>query len=131
MGPLSIHCFSMEQSNKYLVVLAIVTVLIGFYFRFESPVLLWIAFGIALTSVLSSFVAEKVAFLWEKFALVLGTVNSKILLTAIFYVFLVPVALLSRLFKKKDGLMLKRKKEGSYYHERNYSYKAEDLEQVF
>ena len=121
----------MEKSNKYLVILTIVAGLMAFYFIFKVDVLLPIALGVAVVSIASSFLTDKMVWIWEKFALVLGTINSKILLTTIFYVFLVPIALLSRLFKKEDVLLLKRKKEGSYYKERNHEYTSEDLENVF
>ncbi len=121
----------MEKTNKYLVILVIVAGLMGCYFLFKINILLPIALGIAVISIASSSLAEKIVWVWDKIALILGTVNSKILLSVIFYVFLVPIALTSRLFKKKDELFLKKKNEGSYYKERNHSYKVEDLENVF
>jgi len=121
----------MEKSEKYIAVLVIVVILMGFYFQFKKEVLLWISFGIGLISILSFYVAGLIALVWEKITMVIGTINSKILLTTIFYVFLVPIALISRLFKKKDELMLKRREGSSYYKEQNRLYKAEDLENVF
>ena len=121
----------MEKTNKYLVILTIVAGLIGMFFLFKIEILLPIAFGIAVISILSSYVAEKIVWVWNKIALILGTVNSKILLSAIFYLFLVPIALLSRVFKKKDELILKKKTDGSYYKERHHIYSSEDLENVF
>ena len=126
----------MEKTNKYLAILVIVTGFLGLHFILKarliltSDVLLYVALSVGAISVLSSYIAEKIVWVWDKIALVLGTVNSKILLSTIFYLFLVPVALLSRLFKK-DPLVLKRKPKGSYYKERNHPYKKEDLEQVF
>ena len=121
----------MEKTNKYLVILIIVTGLIGLYFLFKIDILLPIALGIAIISIISSYIAEKIVWAWDKIALILGTINSKILLTVIFYLFLVPIALFSRIFKKKDELMLKKKNKGSYYKERNYTYTKDDLENVF
>jgi hypothetical protein len=120
----------MKKTNTYLVILIIVTGLIAFYWLLEVEVLLPIALGIAVISIISSYLAEKIVWFWDKLALVLGTINSKILLSVIFYVFLAPIALISRLFKQ-DSLHLKKKPEGSYYKERNHEYSAEDLEQVF
>ena len=121
----------MDKTNKYLVILIIVAGLLGMHLLFKIDVLLPIALGIAVISIISSFIAGLIVWLWDKIALVLGTINSKILLTVIFYVFLFPVAIMSRVFKKKDALILKKLKEGSYYKERNYKYVKEDLEQVF
>jgi len=120
----------MEKTNKYLVILIIVTGLTGLHFLFKTGILLPIALGIGGVSILSSYLAEKIVWIWDKIALILGTVNSKILLSIIFYGFLVPIALISRIFKK-DELILRRRKEGSYYKARNHTYIAEDLDNVF
>jgi hypothetical protein len=127
----------MEKTNKYLAILVIVTGFTVLHFLFgdsahlKPNILLYVSAGIGVISILSSYLAEKIVWVWDKIALVLGTVNSKILLSVIFYTFLVPIALLSRVFKKKDELILKKKTEGSYYKERNHTYISEDLENVF
>lgn len=126
----------MEKTNKYLVILIIVTGLTGLHFIFgdssylRQDILLHVALGIAVISIISSYLAEKIVWVWDKIALVLGTINSKILLSVIFYAFLTPIALISRIFKK-DDLILKKKQNGSYYKERNYTYSGDDLKNVF
>ena len=128
---LFILCFNkVEKSNKYLSILVIVTGFVGLYFILKIDVLLPIALGIGVASILSSYIAEKIVWVWDKIALILGTINSKILLSVIFYSFLVPIALISRIFKK-DPLTLKKKPEGSYYKDRNHEFIKEDFEQVF
>jgi hypothetical protein len=121
----------MGKTNKYLVILIIVAGLTGLRYLFKIEILLHIALGIAAVSIISSYAAEKIVWVWDKIALILGTINSKILLTVIFYLFLVPIAVISGLFKRKDDLMLKKKPDGSYYKERAHLYQAEDLENVF
>jgi len=69
-----------------------------------------------------------IARAWLKFGGALGAVNSRIILGAIFYLFLTPIALLARL-TRGDFLHLK-KREGanrSYWHARNHTYTAEDI----
>jgi len=127
----------MEKTNKYLVILVIVTGFTGLHFLFgdsthlKPNVFLFVALSIGVISIISSYVAEKIVWVWDGIALILGTINSKILLSVIFYLFLVPIALISRIFKKKDDLMLKKKPKGSYYKERNHTYLNKDLENVF
>ncbi len=121
----------MEQQNKYLVILIIVTGLMGLYFLFDAKPLLYSAIGLGLISILSSFIADKIVWVWDKIALILGTINSKILLSLIFYIFLFPIAIISRLFKRDDDLMLKKRVVGTYFKERNYTYVADDLKNVF
>jgi len=69
-----------------------------------------------------------IARAWLKFGGALGAVNSRIILGAIFYLFLTPIALLARL-TRGDFLHLK-KREGanrSYWHALNHTYTAEDI----
>jgi hypothetical protein len=69
-----------------------------------------------------------IAGAWLKIAEVLGAVNSRILLGAIFYLFLTPIALLARLFRG-DFLHLKRRAGAgrSYWNARDHAYTAEDI----
>ena len=65
---------------------------------------------------------------WLTFGGALGAVNSRIILGAIFYLFLTPIALLARL-TRGDFLHLKKRTgaERSYWHARNHAYTAEDI----
>jgi len=73
-----------------------------------------------------------VARAWLTFGGALGAVNSRIILGAIFYLFLTPIALLARL-TRGDFLHLK-KREGadrSYWHARNHAYTLEDINKLW
>jgi hypothetical protein len=62
---------------------------------------------------------------------VLGLINSKILLSLVFFLVLTPIAFLAKL-RGKNSLNLKRNTSSdSYYSTRNYEYKKEDLENIF
>ena len=76
--------------------------------------------------------ALAVARAWLKFAEVLGAVNSRILLGAIFYLFLTPIALLARL-SRGDFLHLKKRAgaERSYWHARGHAYTPEDIAKLW
>jgi len=64
-------------------------------------------------------------FLGEKMGFVIG----KVVLSLVFFLVLVPVAWLSRLFRK-DPLKLKARHQ-STYHLRDHLYKAEDFENMW
>jgi hypothetical protein len=64
-----------------------------------------------------------------KFAEVLGKVMNKVILGVVFFVFLLPVALLSRLFRK-NPLKMSREKN-TYFSERNFTYTKKSLEQLW
>jgi hypothetical protein len=69
-----------------------------------------------------------IARAWLKFGGALGAVNSRIILGAIFYLFLTPIALLARL-TRGDFLHLKKRAgaDRSYWHARDHAYTAEDI----
>src|SRR5512137_2182609 len=76
--------------------------------------------------------ARSIARAWLAFAEVLGAVNSRILLGAIFYLFLTPIALLARL-TRGDFLHLKKRTgpERSYWQARDHAYTPEDLTKLW
>src|SRR6056297_2685796 len=80
--------------------------------RWEGWLFLAIVIG-ALGSV-SPFLARRIAYIWRQLAYVLSLFMPKILLTLLFFFFLTPLALLSRLFGKEDPLSLKNNKESQF-----------------
>jgi len=67
----------------------------------------WTAIAIGGLSILSSYLAKKIAWLWLQLGNILGMIVPKIILSLIFFLILFPVALLSKIFGKKDTLQLK------------------------
>lgn len=86
--------------------------------------LLFILIGIA-----SPYISDKISWAWLKFAELIGAVMSKVMLSVIYYIFLVPIALIYRL-TQKNPLFLKRHKD-SYYIERNKQYTPKDIENIW
>ncbi|MGL1889146.1 MAG: SxtJ family membrane protein [Reichenbachiella sp.] len=98
---------------------------------FDIQVLEYAAATIAVGSFIIPPFGRLVNWLWLKLALGLGWINSRILLSIIYYVFLFPIALASRLFNR-DSLKLKKIGDNeSYYSERNHKYSKADLENIW
>ena len=74
--------------------------------------------------------ASVVAWAWMKLAEGIGFVTSRILLAAVFFLVLVPVALLRRLATGRH-LQLKRSPGATYYVERNHRCVSKDLENIW
>ncbi len=75
--------------------------------------------------------ARAISRMWLKFAEVIGTFNSRVILSLVFYLFLTPIAFLYRIFTK-DTLMLKPdRNRDSLYTERNHVYTPTDLEKMW
>ena len=78
-------------------VLVIVAGLLALHFWWGGAIWLYGAFGLAVLGGLSLWAARKIDWAWMKLAWVLGLVVPKILLGAVFYLLLTPLALLRRL----------------------------------
>ena len=120
-----------QSKNPYKDLLVIITGFLVLFLIIKKSFLLYIAGGVALGSLFSEYLAEKIVWGWYKLAEGLGYVSSRILLSIIFFVMLTPLALLYRLTRKQDVLQLNRKQGGSYYTERKHLYVKKDLEKMW
>jgi Saxitoxin biosynthesis operon protein SxtJ len=111
---------------------SLVVIAIGFavlYFIFRKNWLL-IPIAVCLIGFILGPVGDFIHFTWMQLAKLLGYINSRILLSVIFFVFLTPIALLMRLlgktqFVKKTGV------RQSLFVTRNHLYKSQDLQNPF
>jgi hypothetical protein len=94
------------------------------------PWLIYVAAGIGAVSIFAPAAARAIEWGWLKLALILGWVNSRILLSVVYFVFLMPIAWISRLFTK-DPLTLQKKKTSSLFVNRNHLYTRKDLENIW
>lgn len=122
--------------QKHLETILVLVLALGIIYWFSheknpqlGKYLLLSALILGLIGVFIPWLADKVHWAWMKLAHVMGWVMSKVILTVVFFVFLLPMALLVRAFGKTS---VKVKKEGdSYYKTRDFLYNKESLEQVW
>ena len=69
---------------------------------------LWVAIIVGVPGLLSSYLALKIQEAWMGIGTILSYIIPPILLSAVFFIILFPIALLSRLFGEKDPLQLKK-----------------------
>lgn len=96
----------------------VLTISVGFLIVFAITKWQWslnVAIIVGLIGVLSNYLSEKIEFLWMKLTWVLSKIVPNILLSALFFLFLFPVAVLSRIFGKKDPLNLKNTKPSMFH----------------
>lgn len=120
----------MKKETNAQSILAIVVGFLVLYWIFDKQWLLYISLGVGILGLLSSAFAALVTKGWMKFAEILGRINASILLTLIFFIFLTPIALLMKLISGADHLKLKSPGD-TVYEERNYTYKAKDLKNIW
>lgn len=97
----------------------------------HRQVFVYVALVLLLTGLFIKPVARIISRVWLKFAELLGTFNSKVILTVVFFIVLTPFAFLFRLFTK-NPLQLKNQSEAkSIYKVRNHLYSREDFEKMW
>ena len=94
-------------SNSVKTVFTICLGLIVLFFVTKWNGFVFIAGILAILGLASKKMADKIDFIWMKLSWVLSLIFPPILLTIIFYLFLTPIAILSRIFGEKNPLNLK------------------------
>lgn len=117
------------QTFETLVPLVFVLLLLQIFYAS-----IWFCYAALLLVVILLFckpLATLLARSWRWFAATVAAVNTKILLTMIFYLLLTPLALLFRIFNK-NPLRLKAARElPTYYGVREHQYSAADLDKTW
>jgi hypothetical protein len=109
------------------------TIVIGFILLsnyFHSKPLLILAIGIGIIAIFSEKANDKIIWTWNKLAEVLGLIIPNVLLTIVFYLFLTPLALLSRINNKKNQLQLKNNTNSTFISQRK-RFTPESLEKIW
>lgn len=120
----------MQSQDRFKTILVIVTGLLAIGWIFDIPLLAKIAVIVGAVSIFIPPAAKAIEWAWFRLALGLGWINSRILLSVIYFVFLMPIAWISRLFTK-DPLALKKVKRESLFTTRDHLYTGKDLENIW
>ncbi|MEX0813862.1 MAG: SxtJ family membrane protein [Chitinophagales bacterium] len=118
-----------KKTYSSLLVILIGFSLLGWFFEF-----FWLnlfAALLGLVGIIRQSWAEKIVSAWMFIGQKVGWVNSRIILTVIFYLMLTPLAFFYRLSKKNPLQLKKLEGEGSYYIKRNKSFVKKDFERPF
>ena len=125
-----------ENNSKIVLVIVIGFLAISWYFNYKeklqtAEIFFYIAFGLGFLSALSSTLESYIVLGWNKIALLLGWINTRIILTLVFFIFLTPLALLKKLVSsKKDPLKIKDHHTSTYV-DRSLTYSKKDLENIW
>lgn len=83
----------------------------------ENPKMHWaisVSLIVGLIGVFSPFLSKIIDYLWMKLTWLLSLIIPNVLLSLVFYLFLFPIATLSKLISRKDPLMLKNKTDSIF-----------------
>jgi hypothetical protein len=114
-----------EDSGTPRVQLVIVTGFLVLAAIFDNEYFAYIALILGLISLVIPPAGVGIVWLWFRLALVLGWINTRIILSALYYVFVTPIAVLFRL--AGNDPMAKSGKGKSIYVWRDHTYRKEDL----
>ncbi len=105
------------KQNKTNPTNTILTISVGFiviYLITRWSGAIYVSLIIGLIGIFSSYLSEKIDWLWMKLAWVLSFIVPNILLSGVFYLILFPVSVLSKVFGAKDPLILKNEKDSVF-----------------
>jgi hypothetical protein len=103
--------------------------LIVLYLLFRHNAFLWMAVALGVAGILVPRAAYAIDWIWTRLTEMLGWLGSRVILGVVYLVVLVPVSMVSRLFRK-DHLVL-RKPAKTNWKERRQTYTAGDMVDPF
>jgi len=121
------------KQDQYQSLLVMATGFLALSFLVKDPTaalyLRYGALGVSTLGLLFPAARKGILWGWFKLAEGLGWINSRILLSVVFFIVLFPFAVLFRL-STKNPLRLKNM-ESSAFDERNHTYSKKDLENIW
>ncbi len=118
---------SREARKTTLIVAGALTVITALLVYRGRTTNAWVFAGVALTLVIIGLFVPPLAKLfhrvWLLIAVKLGWVNSRILLTLVYFLMFVPYKLVSRIFGR-DPLQLRQPAGDSYWHKRETTHQS-------
>lgn len=115
-----------SSKDHFQTILVISLGFIGLSFLFKTEILMYIGIGIGVIAAFVPVTAPWISLGWYKLGEALGWINGKILLSVVFFIFLVPIALIYRWTKKNP--LNKRDQDSSLFKVRDHQFTAKDLQ---
>lgn len=110
--------------------LAIVAGFLVLFLIFQKLWLVYVALALCAMFLLSDTLSHWTLWAWFKLAAALGYLNSRFLLSAVFFLLLVPMALLRRLWQR-NPLFLHAPPPDSMFQIRQHLYSRSDFEKLW
>lgn len=121
----------MQRLETFRTIAVLTVAFLLAYLIFGSPWLLWIAVFLSLGNTFENKITTAVAKYWMSFASILGNINSRIILTLMFFVVLTPTAFLYRIFNRDKVNHFLKNTRSSYFIDVRKKYRREDFEKIW
>tara|TARA_Y100001968_G_scaffold280233_1_gene276606 strand:+ start:31 stop:441 length:411 start_codon:yes stop_codon:yes gene_type:complete len=102
------------------IILFSVSALLYYYSENYYQILLFIASGFLWLSIIIPILLKPVYLVWMSFAVILGWIMTRVILSSLFYLIITPIGIITRLLGE-DFLGLKTSNSDSYWNERDRS----------
>lgn len=99
------------------------------FLLFRKPAFAGLALALLALPLISRKAASRLAALWLGFSEILGAVNTKVLLGAVYFLLLTPLAFFFRLFHRGGFNAKADPAAASYFEEKKHVFAAADLEE--
>ncbi len=119
----------MKQMNTTKTILVISMGFLILYLIFGWQWAVIVSLIVGLTGVFSNYLSALIEKGWMKLALLLSSIVQPVILTMVFYLFLFPVSLVSRIFTK-DPLRLSGKYD-SYFINTDKEFNKQSFEKIW
>ena len=116
-----------QKSEPIKTILVITVGMLIVYVTTKWQWAIYTSVFIGLLGIISTSLAKKIDFIWLKLTWVLSQIVPNILLSIIFYLFLTPLALISKLFGNKNKVTIKNI-EKSMFEENNKKFNKDSFE---
>lgn len=119
----------MKQDTSKATILIISMGFLAIYLMFSWHWAVIVSLIVGCIGILSSFLSKKIEWGWMKIAQFMGYIFPNILLSIVFFLFLFPISLLSKLFSK-DPLMLSNEYK-TYFIDINKEIDKKSFEKIW
>ena len=119
----------MKKDNSKSTMLVISMGFLALHLIYSWQWAIYVSLVIGIIGIVSRSLSRKIAQAWMMLAKILGYIVPNILLSLIFFLFLFPISLLAKLFKK-DPLMLSRE-HSSYFVDIEKEMDKRDFEKIW
>ena len=113
------------------IIIFIISAILFYYDKSFYQIIAYIGGGFIALGTIIPILLKPIYILWMTFAVILGWVMTRVILSIVFYFIMTPIGLLTRLLGE-DFLALKKSNSGSYWNNRDQSVELnQDYEKQF
>jgi hypothetical protein len=113
------------------IILFIISAIVYYYDKSSYQIIAYIGGGFIGLGIIIPILLKPIYILWMTFAVILGWIMTRVILSIVFYLIMTPIGLITRLLGE-DFLALKKSSSESYWNNRDSKHEMnQDYEKQF